>query len=186
MPKFIHPAELDSALSLSKHNSALEANPDIATINQAIGAYNDQKASMMQTMYPPVPVVENVEDDDKDEESSEPMSPESQAMYDRNVEAAEELEMSPSMPGDDFSKFQRGNVDPNMNGYKIVFMRNRPHKIHEYSEEYITKRNPITKFMSFDSCEARVRALLLDPIRFECCEKMNVPKACEIVLIDKP
>ena len=177
---------MDSASTLSKHNSAVYESADVAAINQAIGAYNDQKPNLMKSMYPPNPVIESVEDDDGEgSATSEPMSPESQAMHDRNVEAAQELEMSPSLPGDDFSKFQR-NVDPNMNGYKIVFMRNRPQKIHEYSEDYVTKRNHLTTFRPFPGCEARVRCLALDPIRFECCEQMAEPKACEIVLIDKP
>lgn len=107
-------------------------------------------------------------------------------MHDRNVEAAQELEMSPSLPGSDTSKFHQRNVDPNMSGYKIVFMRNRPHKIHEYSEDYVKKRNPHSTFKSHDSCEARIRCLALDAIKFECCDNINDPKACEIVIIDKP
>lgn len=75
-PKFIHPAELDSAISLSRHGSLLESTPDIAKINRTIGAYADGKK---QAMYPPNPEVERIDDDDEDEDSNleEPLSPES-------------------------------------------------------------------------------------------------------------
>lgn len=52
---------------------------------------------------------------------SEPMSPDSQAMLDRDAEVQKEMDFL--CPSDDISKFHERNVDPNMNGYKIVFMR---------------------------------------------------------------
>ena len=83
---------MDSASTLSKHNSAVYESADVAAINQAIGAYNDQKPNLMKSMYPPNPVIESVEDEDGEgSATSEPMSPESQAMHDRNVEAAQEV-----------------------------------------------------------------------------------------------
>lgn len=50
-------------------------------------------------MHPPSPVVEDVEDSS----DSEPLSPETQAMQDRANELSDE--MSPSLPGEDSSRF---------------------------------------------------------------------------------
>ena len=160
-PKFIHPAELDSASTLGRTNSAI-MNPEAGEPMTA----------------PPGLMIDFLD--------SEPMSPDSQAMLDRDAEVQKEMGLPLLCPSDDISKFHERNVDPNMNGYKIVFMRHRPQKIHEYSEDYVCKRNPLSQYKAYPSFEARMRTLFTDPIKFECCEKMTEPKSAEIILIEKP
>ena len=103
-------------------------------------------------------------------------------MLDRDAEVQKEM----AVPNDEFAKFHERNVDPNMNGYKIVFMRHRPQKIHEYSEDYVCKRNSLSQYRAYPGFEARMRTLFCDPIKFECCEKMSEPQSAEIILIEKP